>query len=130
MGLRAPPGATHGRKFASRSNISSATPVALPCFAPVASPLTLSPPIAHQSLPPRGAAVTLKEALLARPMVNSILMPSATEAARIELKRYNTTIPMGSLSIGVDNIHHDVFLSPRFVHAPRDYLFDLILQHH
>jgi hypothetical protein len=62
-------------------------------------------------------------------MVNSILMPSATEAARIELKRYNTTIPMGSVSIGVDNIHHDVFLSPRFVQAARDYLFDLIRQH-
>src|SRR5260370_22402587 len=108
MGLRAPPGATHGRKFASRSNISAATPAALPCSEPVASPLTLSPPIAHQSLPPRGAAVTLKEALLARPMVNSILMPTATQSARIELKRYNTTIPIGSLSIAVDDLHHDV----------------------
>jgi hypothetical protein len=62
-------------------------------------------------------------------MVNSILTPSATEAARIELKSYNTTIPMGSLAIGVDNIHHDVFLSPRFVQAARDYLFELIRQH-
>src|SRR5246127_1850749 len=62
-------------------------------------------------------------------MVNSILTPSATEAARIELKSYNTTIPMGSLAIGVDNIHHDVFLSPRFVQAAREYLFDLIRQH-
>jgi hypothetical protein len=59
-------------------------------------------------------------------MVNGILTPSSTEAARIELKRYNTTIPMGSLAIGVDNIHHDVFLSPRFVQAAREYLFDLI----
>ena len=62
-------------------------------------------------------------------MVNGILAPSSTEAARIELKRYNTTIPMGSLAIGVDNIHHDVFLSPRFVQAAREYLFDLIRQH-
>src|SRR5258705_11476182 len=62
-------------------------------------------------------------------MVNSILTPSATEAAGIELKSYNTTIPMGSLAIGVDNIHHDVFLSPRFVQASREYLFDLIRQH-
>jgi hypothetical protein len=62
-------------------------------------------------------------------MVNGILTPSSTEAARIELQRYNTTIPMGSLAIGVDNIHHDVFLSPRFVHAAREYLFDLIRQH-
>ena len=35
---------------------------------------------------------------------------------------------MGSLSIGVDNIHHDVFLSPKFVQVARDYLFDLIRQ--
>jgi len=56
-------------------------------------------------------------------------MPSADEAARIELKSYNTTVPMGSLAIGVDNIHHDVFLSPKFVQAARDYLFDLIRQH-
>jgi hypothetical protein len=62
-------------------------------------------------------------------MVNSILTPSATEAARIELKSYNATIPMGSVAIGVDNIHHDVFLSPRFVQAAREYLFDLIRQH-
>jgi len=62
-------------------------------------------------------------------MVNSILTPSATEASRIELKSYNTTIPMGSLAIGVDNIHHDVFLSPRFVQTAREYLFDLIRQH-
>ena len=46
----------------------------------------------------------------------------------MELKSYKLTIPMGSLAIGVDNIHHDVFLSPRFVQAARDYLFDLIRQ--
>src|ERR1700730_3756708 len=56
------------------------------------------------------------------------LLPTATEAARIELKSYNTTIPMGSLTIGVDNIHHDVFLSPKFVLSSRDYLFELIRQ--
>src|SRR6202049_1726596 len=62
-------------------------------------------------------------------MANELATPIATEAARIELKCYNVTIPMGSLAIGVDNIHHDVFLSPRFVQAARDYLFDLIRQH-
>src|SRR6266852_6427011 len=55
-------------------------------------------------------------------------LPTATEAARTELKSYNTTIPMGSLAIGVDNIHHDVFLSPKFVQATRDYLFSLVRQ--
>src|SRR3954465_4464195 len=62
-------------------------------------------------------------------MAYEILTPSLTEAARIELKSYSVTIPMGSLAIGVDNIHHDVFLSPKFVQAARDYLFDLIRQH-
>ncbi|HEX8872368.1 MAG TPA: hypothetical protein VF758_06360 [Candidatus Acidoferrum sp.] len=47
---------------------------------------------------------------------------------RIALKSYNVTLPMTSLAIGVDNIHHDVFLSPRFVQTARDYLFDLIRQ--
>jgi class 3 adenylate cyclase len=61
-------------------------------------------------------------------MAYEILTPSLTEAARIELKSYSVTIPMGSLAIGVDNIHHDVFLSPKFVQASRDYLFDLIRQ--
>jgi hypothetical protein len=62
-------------------------------------------------------------------MPNELLAPSATEEARTELKSYNVTIPMGSLAIGVDNIHHDVFLSPKFVQAAREYLFDLIRQH-
>jgi class 3 adenylate cyclase len=61
-------------------------------------------------------------------MAYELLTPSLTEAARIELKSYSVTIPMGSLAIGVDNIHHDVFLSPKFVQASRDYLFDLIRQ--
>src|ERR1700736_2970020 len=51
------------------------------------------------------------------------------QPARIELKTYAVTIPMASLAVGVDNIHHDVFLSPRFVQASREYLFDLIRQH-
>ena len=61
-------------------------------------------------------------------MTNELASPSANEAARIDLKSYNVTIPMGSLSIGVDNIHHDVFLSPKFVQVARDYLFDLLRQ--
>src|SRR6267154_3603299 len=61
-------------------------------------------------------------------MPNELLTPSATEEALTELKSYNLAIPMGSLAIGVDNIHHDVFLSPKFAQAARDYLFDLIRQ--
>jgi uncharacterized coiled-coil protein SlyX len=62
-------------------------------------------------------------------MANELLTLSPAEEARPELKSYNVTIPMGSLAIGVDNIHHDVFLSPKFVQGARDYLFDLIRQH-
>jgi hypothetical protein len=62
-------------------------------------------------------------------MPNELLTLSPAEEARTELKSYNVTLPMGSLAIGVDNIHHDVFLSPKFVQAARDYLFDIIRQH-
>src|ERR1700743_2220496 len=61
-------------------------------------------------------------------MAPELLTLNPTEDARVELKSYNETIPMGSLAIGVDNIHHDVFLSPKFVQSARDYLFDLIKQ--
>jgi hypothetical protein len=62
-------------------------------------------------------------------MPNELLIPNPVEAAGTELKSYNVTLPMGSLAIGVDNIHHDVFLSPKFVAAAREYLFDVIRQH-
>jgi hypothetical protein len=61
-------------------------------------------------------------------MPNDIATLIPTEAPRIELKSYNVTLPMATLAIGVDNIHHDVFLSPRFTQFARDYLFDLIRQ--
>jgi len=61
-------------------------------------------------------------------MAPELLTLNTTDEARVELKSYNETIPMGSLAIGVDNIHHDVFLSPKFVQSARDYLFDLIRQ--
>jgi len=61
-------------------------------------------------------------------MLNELLAPSANEEARTELKSYNVTIPMGSLAIGVDNIHHDVFLSRSLFRAAREYLFDVIRQ--
>jgi hypothetical protein len=61
-------------------------------------------------------------------MANETLTPAPSEAAQFELKSYNVTLPLGLLAIGVDNIHHDVFLSPRFVQSAKDYLFDLIRQ--
>src|SRR5205814_5922611 len=62
-------------------------------------------------------------------MANEILFAPAETAPRIQLTSYNLTLPMGTLAIGVDNIHHDVYLSPKFVQAARDYLFELIRQH-
>lgn len=61
-------------------------------------------------------------------MSNELLSLTAPEAAPIELKRYSVTLPLASLAIGVDNIHHDVFLSPKFVQGAREYLFELIRQ--
>ena len=62
-------------------------------------------------------------------MSNTLSILNAAQQSGIGLKSYNVTLPMGTLAIGVDNIHHDVFLSPKFVQAARDYLFDLIRQH-
>ena len=62
-------------------------------------------------------------------MPTDVLNLSGDAAPRIELTSYNLRLPMGTLAIGVDNIHHDVYLSPRFEQAARDYLFELIRQH-
>jgi hypothetical protein len=61
-------------------------------------------------------------------MSNGPSQSSVAQMNRNTLKSYNVTLPMSSLAIGVDNIHHDVFLSPKFVQAARDYLFELIRQ--
>jgi hypothetical protein len=61
-------------------------------------------------------------------MPSDTLLFAPSETPRVELGSYNLTLPMSSLAIGVDNIHHDVFLSPRFLQLSRDYLFDLIRQ--
>jgi uncharacterized protein (DUF2164 family) len=50
------------------------------------------------------------------------------EPGRIELTPYSAVIPLGSIAMGVDNIHYDVYLSPKFVQASREYLFELIRQ--
>jgi len=61
-------------------------------------------------------------------MPTGLFQSSVTEANKSALRSYNVVLPMSSLTIGVDNIHHDVYLSPKFVQAARDYLFDLIRQ--
>jgi hypothetical protein len=61
-------------------------------------------------------------------MANELANKTTTETNRLGIKPYGATLPMGSLSIGVDNIHHDVYLSPKFTQVARDYLFDLVRQ--
>lgn len=61
-------------------------------------------------------------------MANGPNSPTGSDATRNDLKSYRVILPMGTLSIGVDNIHYDVFLSPKFVQTTREYLFDLIRQ--
>src|SRR6202790_1112669 len=55
-------------------------------------------------------------------------MLSAGTPARINLKTYVAELSLGTLAVGVDNIHHDVFLSPRFVELTGMYLLEFIRQ--
>jgi class 3 adenylate cyclase len=47
---------------------------------------------------------------------------------RLKLEAYAAEIHLDSLTVGTDNIHYDVFLSPRFVEFSRKYLLDLVRQ--
>jgi class 3 adenylate cyclase len=53
---------------------------------------------------------------------------SAGSPARINLKTYVAELSLGTLAVGVDNIHHDVFLSPKFVELTGAYLLEFIRQ--
>src|SRR5215467_1098101 len=53
---------------------------------------------------------------------------SAGSPARVNLKTYTAELPLGTLAVWVDNIYHDVFLSPRFVEATEAYLLVFIRQ--
>ncbi len=61
-------------------------------------------------------------------MADYSTLAAPPRSVRAELSRYAPEIPLTSLVVGVDNIHHDVFLSPKFVEATRTFLFDLIRQ--
>src|SRR6202790_670065 len=55
-------------------------------------------------------------------------MLSAGGPPRINLKTYVAELSLGTLAVGVDNIHHDVFLSPKFVELTGTYLLEFIRQ--
>jgi hypothetical protein len=46
----------------------------------------------------------------------------------MKLEAYSVEIRLEKLTLGLDNVHYDVFLSPRFVDFTRKYLLDLIRQ--
>jgi hypothetical protein len=47
---------------------------------------------------------------------------------RVNLKTYSAELPLANLAVGVDNIHHDVFLSPQWCEHTRTYVLELIRQ--
>jgi hypothetical protein len=56
--------------------------------------------------------------------------PTATSVqhSRPKLEPYDAEIRLTGIALGVDNIHYDVFLSPRFAELSRKYLRDLVRQ--
>ncbi|MGO9641764.1 MAG: hypothetical protein ACLP1Y_10725 [Candidatus Acidiferrales bacterium] len=61
-------------------------------------------------------------------MTDYSLATAGLNPARVNLERYTAELSLGSLAVGVDNIHHDVFLSPKFVETTSSYLLELIRQ--
>lgn len=56
----------------------------------------------------------------------TILLPPPSP--KLGLKTYSPRIEITGLTVGIDNIHFDVFLSPRFTDAARQYLLKTIRQ--
>jgi hypothetical protein len=50
----------------------------------------------------------------------------AGNLARVDLKTYAAELPLGTLTVGVDNIHHDVYLSPAWTEQTRTYLLEFV----
>jgi hypothetical protein len=61
-------------------------------------------------------------------MPEAPIAPSPAHPSRMKLEAYSAEIRLEKLTLGIDNVHYDVFLSPRFVDFTRKYLFDLIRQ--
>jgi len=54
-------------------------------------------------------------------MADRITMLAAPNTHETELRVYAAELPLGSLAVGVDNIHHDVFLSTLWAEQTRLY---------
>ncbi|HVP51382.1 MAG TPA: hypothetical protein VMT05_04685 [Terriglobales bacterium] len=53
----------------------------------------------------------------------------AEYAGYLKLAKYTPAVPLDGLLPGVDNLRHDVFLSPRFTQLARQHLWRLIVQY-
>ena len=53
---------------------------------------------------------------------------SSAHPARMNLEPYSAEIRLEKLTLGLDNIHYDVYLSPKFIEFARKYLLDLLRQ--
>jgi hypothetical protein len=70
--------------------------------------------------------VNLKVNLAQPLMPERTSMLSSGTPARVNLRSYSAELPLGTLAVGVDNIHHDVFLSPIFAEMTEAYLLEFI----
>ena len=61
-------------------------------------------------------------------MLETRIAPSSAHPARMNLEPYSAEIRLEKINLGLDNIHYDVYLSPRFVEFARKYLLDLVRQ--
>lgn len=61
-------------------------------------------------------------------MPDTKIAPALAHPGRMKLEPYSADIRLHGLALGIDNIHYDVFLSPRFVEFTRQYILDLIRQ--
>jgi hypothetical protein len=59
-------------------------------------------------------------------MADSPTIISPTHPARMKLEPYTLELRLNSINVGVDNIHYDVYLSPKFTESTRKYLLDSI----
>lgn len=61
-------------------------------------------------------------------MTETRTAPSSAHPARMKLEPYSAEIRLEKLALGVDNIHYDVYLSPKFLELSHKYLQDLVRQ--
>ncbi|MGH9561546.1 MAG: hypothetical protein ACRD3S_08830, partial [Terracidiphilus sp.] len=61
-------------------------------------------------------------------MPETHISQSLMHPERMKLEPYAAEIRLEKLALGIDNIHYDVFLSPKFIEFTQKYLLDLIRQ--